>query len=43
MNLIPSDFSNDLSQGSSGGQFGEQILPWGSLCECTPLSNVVGN
>ena len=28
---------------SSGEQTGEQILPWGSLCERTPLGNVVGN
>ena len=26
-----------------GEQIGEQILPWGSLCECTPLGDVVGN
>ena len=25
-----------------GEQCGEQILPWGSLCERTPLGNVVG-
>ena len=25
-----------------GEQIGEQILPWGSLCERTPLGNVLG-
>ena len=33
-----------MSQGSVlGEQIGEQILPWGSLCERTPLGKVVGN
>ena len=33
-----------LSQGLCVGvQIGEQILPWGSLCERIPLGNVVGN
>ena len=33
-----------LSQGPSWGeQYGEQILPWGSLCERTPLGYVLGN
>ena len=26
-----------------GEQNGEQILPWGSMCERTPLGKVVGN
>ena len=35
---------SDLSQGPSWGeQIGEQILPWGSLCERTPLGDVLGN
>ena len=28
---------------SWGEPYGEQILPWGSLCERTPLGNVLGN
>ena len=34
-----------VSHGPSvgGGQIGEQILPWGSLHERTPLGRIVGN
>ena len=34
----------DVSQGPSwGSKLGSKFLPWGSLCERTPLGKVLGN